>query len=270
MNRSVLILSGLVTLVAACSPSKYSVAVELSSPSKSGISLVGKTVSVAYRNNGDSEDSLFLARTADSFIEVLEDEYFDGEESVPLFKVDAAVDEDVTAKDGMVDLIMATGTDLAFLFDVAPSEGGVVTSELKLYAYDSLNPADTVRLYTGKVTLGKWDAALYGQVVGQKSADIFSPQWTREYISFYYFSSDKWNEAVEDASQYKFREAADIWLSLVQSKDTYKAACAQYNIAAVCYIFGQYPLALKWLDMADKNYSIPETAVLRKKVKSRQ
>ncbi|MCD8313761.1 MAG: DUF6340 family protein [Bacteroidales bacterium] len=256
-------------VLVSCGPSKYSVAVELSSPSKSGITLAGKTISVAYTNSGVSADSAFLAYTADSFIETLEKEYFDGEEAVPLYKVDSEPGKDNTSKEGMLDLLMETGTDLVFLFDVAPSGSSSTPSILTLYAYDALNKADTVQSFTGKVTLGKWDPDLYGHVVGEKSADIFSPSWVREYIYFYYFSSDKWNEAVEAASEYRFKDATDIWLTLVSSKDQYKAACAQYNIAAVCYIYGHYDLAAKWLDQADKLYPIPESTTLRKKINSR-
>ncbi len=268
MKRLLTILLFCAALV-SCGPSKYSVAVELSSPSKSGLTLAGKSVSVAYTAKSVSDDSLFLASVADAFIGILEEEYFDGEEAVGMFKVDEVDGKDNASKEGMLDLIMETGTDIAFLFDVASSGSSATPSELRLYAYDSMDRADTVKVFLGRVSLGKWDADLYGKVVGEKSADIFAPTWSRQNIPFYYFSSDKWNEAIEDASQYKFREAADIWLTLVNSKDQFKAACARYNVAAVCYIFGQNSLALKWLDQCDAVYTIPESSSLRKKVTSR-
>ncbi len=266
MKRFLALLSVCVALV-SCGSAKYTVPVELSSPSKSGLSLTGKSISVAYANGGP--DSLFLASVAENFACVLEEDYFDGEEAVGLYKVDSPADRDTSAKAGMLDLIMTSGSDVAFLFDVMPSGSSDVPSELRLYAYDSMSKVDTVHFFIGKVTLGKWDADLYGKVVGEKSAVIFSPSWSRENISFYYFSSDTWNEAIENASKYKFKEAIDLWLTLVKSKDAYKAACARYNIAAACYIMGQNSLAVKWLDQCDALYSIPESATIRKKIAAR-
>ncbi len=253
-------------MLASCSASKFSVAVDLTGPTKSGVTVMGRTVSVAYNNMDDENHTLFLASAADGFTEVLEEQYFSGDEVVGLFKVDNVEGIDNSSKEGMIDLVMETGSDLVFLFDINYSGNSTDPSEITLYVYDSLDGSDEVRAYSGKVSLGKWDYDLHGRAVGQRSADIFAPTWTRENLAFYYFSSDKWNEAIGDAAAYKFKDAVEIWLTLVNSKDSYKAAAAMYNVATVCYLYAQYPLALSWLDQADQLYEIPESAPLRRKI----
>ncbi len=252
--------------LASCSAFKFSVAVDLTGPTKAGVTVMGRTVAVAYNEMENEDHTLFLSSVADGFTEALEEQYFSGDEVVNLYKVDYVEGVENSSKEGMVDLVMETGSDLVFLFDVDYSGSSTDPSTIVLYVYDSLDPSDTVRSFSGKVSLGKWDYELHGRAVGQRSADIFAPTWTRENLAFYYFSSDKWNEAVGDAAVYKFKEAVDIWLTLVDSKDPVKAATAMYNIANVCYLYAQYPLALSWLDQADQLYEIPESAPLRRKI----
>ncbi|MCD8207862.1 MAG: tetratricopeptide repeat protein [Bacteroidales bacterium] len=253
-------------LLTSCSASKYTVAVDLTGPTKSGVTVMGRTVAVAYNDMGTEDHTLFLASAADGFTEALEEQYFSGDEVVELFKVDRVEGVENSSKEGMIDLVMETGSDLVFLFDVNYSGSSTDPSELTLYVYDSLDSSDTVKSYSGKVSLGKWDYDLHGRAVGQRSADIFAPTWTRENLAFYYFGSEKWNDAIEAAADYKFKDAVEIWLTLVDSKDSYKAAVAMYNVATVCYLYAQYPLALSWLDQADQLYEIPESAPLRRKI----
>ncbi len=260
------VVCAVLAVLTSCSASKYTVAVDLTGPTKSGVTVMGRTVAVAY-NSMDTEDhTIFLASAADGFTEVIEEQYFSGDEVVGLYKVDKAEGVENSSKEGMIDLVMETGSDLVFLFDVDYSGNSTDPSEIILYVYDSLDPSDTVKSYSGRVSLGKWDYDLHGRAVGQRSADIFAPTWTRENLSFYYFSSEKWNEAIEAAADYKFKDAVEIWLTLVNSKDSYKAAIAMYNIANVCYLYAQYPLALNWLDQADQLCEIPESAPLRRKI----
>ncbi len=254
------------SLLVSCSASKYTVAVDLAGPTKSGVTVMGRTVAVAYSNEDNKDHTLFLASAADGFTSSMEEQYFGGDEVVGLYKVDKGEDIQNSSKQGMIDLVMETGSDLVFLFDIDYSGNSTDPSDILLYAYDSFDSADTVRVYSGKVSLGKWDYDLHGRAVGQRSADIFAPTWTRENLAFYYFGSDKWNEAIEAASEYKFKDAVEIWLTLVNSKDSYKAAVAMYNVATVCYLYAQYPLALNWLDQADELYEIPESAPLRRKI----
>jgi hypothetical protein len=48
-----------------------------------------------------------------------------------------------------------------------------------------------------------------------------------------------------------------------------KRACAEYNISVACYMLGDYPLAIEWLDLADKENKLPISDALRKRIDAR-
>ncbi len=259
-----ILVAALIVLVGAvsCSPSRYALSVELSSTSKSGIDLSGKNISVSYMAEENSTDSLFLASAAESFAQSLEEDYYKGEEAIGIFKVDADPDIDNTSKDGMVNLVVDTGVDVAFLFDAVSED---YDFEMRLYVYDSMDEADTVRVFLGRGVLSAGGAETHGQKVGAKSAEYFTPTWVHSRFNFYYYTTGKWYTALEYVDQYKFAEAIDVWLELVDNKNLYKRSMAEYNIAAACFICGQKSLAEQWLDRSDAHYKLPESAVLRKK-----
>ncbi len=238
--------------------------VEMSSSSKSGMSLNGKNISVSYMDKENADDELFLSCAAEGFAEALEEDYFDGEKAIGIYKVDEAEGIDNTSKEGMVNLLVDTGADVAFLFDVDTQDSG--SFEMQLYTYDAMNQADTVQVFLGKGSFGTISKSSHGLKVGEKSAEYFTPTWQKESFVFYYFSSDKWNSAAVYANSYKFKEAMDIWLELVDSKDLYKRSCAEYNIAVACYILGERSLAKQWLDRSDNDYKLAESPSFRKKL----
>ena len=82
----------------SCGPSAYTLSVETSQPSVSGVNLAGKTVSVVYMDSGQEPDSLFAAAMASAFVSELENEYFGGDSLVPLFCIDKVASADFPTK----------------------------------------------------------------------------------------------------------------------------------------------------------------------------
>ena len=293
MKRSLLsaiaALSALVALQ-SCDPQAFSMNVEMRYPSSSGMSIDGKSVAVVYLNEDSAKDSVFNECLANGFASAIEKNYFNGAEAVNLYKMPKV--------GGGVD----TGCDIVFLFD-APEFGNVQIKEqktstsgtyypvsvpvaIKLYGFDSLSGSDTVRVWTGtrmlsanmEASLGRQAAAdsLWNRIgssaenLGEVSARTFAPVWKEETYSFiYYESQEPWLAAAQYASDYKWNEAMKVWISLLDTNNTMKRSCAEYNIATACFLMGDNELALKWLNSSDEDYPISLSKTLRKRIQTR-
>jgi hypothetical protein len=77
-------------------------------------------------------------------------------------------------------------------------------------------------------------------------------------------------DALLKADQLDWKGAMDIWFELLDSVDIMKRACASYNLALSCYMLGDYKLAEEWLDLSDKETSLPMSATLRKRINQRK
>ena len=80
---------GLVALaLAACSPQTLTMSVDMRHPSKSGIDLTRKTISIVYMDDGQV-DTTFSNGVASSLARSLEEDYFAGSEAVGVYKIPA-------------------------------------------------------------------------------------------------------------------------------------------------------------------------------------
>ena len=305
MKRSLLsaiaALSALVALQ-SCDPQAFSMNVEMRYPSSSGMSIDGKSVAVVYLNEDSAKDSVFNECLANGFASAIEKNYFNGAEAVNLYKMPKVVGGVYSNADTLINLIVDTGCDIVFLFD-APEFGNVQIKEqktstsgtyypvsvpvaIKLYGFDSLSGSDTVRVWTGtrmlsanmEASLGRQAAAdsLWNRIgssaenLGEVSARTFAPVWKEETYSFiYYESPEAWLAAAQYASDYKWNEAMKVWISLLDTNNTMKRSCAEYNIATACFLMGDNELALKWLNSSDEDYPISLSKTLRKRIQSR-
>ena len=257
----------------SCGPTYFSLGVDMRNPSRSGIDLEGKNISVTYLDGGS--DSLFISSVAEGFTQRLERDYFNGEQSIGKYRIDNTSGKAHASRDSMVNLVVETGADVAFLFDVesmgeAESVLDDVPFEIRLYVYDAMDQRDTVQMFKGVSTLDRI-AGLdsQGLEVGNRSATVFIPSWkNRRFTVYYYESSDLWYEAAGYASDYRFREAMDIWMTLLDTPNLYKRSCAEYNIAVACCILGEKALALEWLDRSDADYPLNASYALRKTIDS--
>ena len=305
MKRSLLsaiaALSALVALQ-SCDPQAFSMNVEMRYPSSSGMSIDGKSVAVVYLNEDSAKDSVFNECLANGFASAIEKNYFNGAEAVNLYKMPKVVGGVYSNADTLINLIVDTGCDIVFLFD-APEFGNVQIKEqktstsgtyypvsvpvaIKLYGFDSLSGSDTVHVWTGtrmlsanmEASLGRQAAAdsLWNRIgssaenLGEVSARTFAPVWKEETYTFiYYESPEAWLAAAQYASDYKWNEAMKVWISLLDTNNTMKRSCAEYNIATACFLMGDNELALKWLNSSDEDYPISLSNALRKRIQAR-
>lgn len=294
----------------ACAPSKYTMHLETRYPSKSGLDLAGKNVSVIYLENGTEFKDGFSASMAESLAYNLEKDYGTGEGSVGVFRMTKSAGGDYASKDTLFNLLMDTGSDLVFLIDTirfgemtvgGPSKVsyatvpdsstvnlGSIPFNLRLYSYDAMNASEEVKNFggtaiaqpevysNGTLSSEQLKAGAYkalpaeGWAAGEMLSKSFVSQWKVEGYSIIYFDSPKWIAAAEKADQLDWKGAMDIWFELLDSKDVLKRSSAAYNIALSCYMLGDYKLAEEWLDLSDKDSELPLSSALRTRIQERK
>ena len=292
----------------SCDPQAFSMNVEMRYPSRSGLVLDGKSVAVVYLEEDAKKDSVFNEYLANGFASAVEKDYFGGNEEVGLFRIEKDPDGQYATPDSLINLVMETGCDVVFLFDT-PEYGEVTVSEkqkstvgtgqdyyvaavpvrINLYAFDALSGKDSVMVWSGSRKLTKNITAdisqdkdmvkdlLYGELaspaeqLGYSSAKTFSPSWKEETCTFIYFDSpSSWVTAAEYAFDYKWQDAIRIWMKLADTNNSVKRSCAEYNVALACYLMGDNELAIKWLDLSDKDNPISLSKNLRNRIESRR
>lgn len=275
MVKRFISISILAVLLVSCGPSRHAINVEMRHPSRSGMELAGKIVSVISMDGDDERENLVCGNMADAFAKALEEGYGTGEGSVGLFCVDR--NSDYTSRDSLVSLLMQTGSDVVFLMDVSSS--GSMTSaglpvKVSIYAYDAMDKEEKVKHFTGtKVLAASTDEGLVEEAskTGKLVADPFESQWKQEQYSVAYYDTAKWYESVIRAEQYDWKGAMDIWIELLNTRDLMKKASAEYNIAVACYMMGDYYLAEEWLDRSDADNKLPTLSDgLRKRIEARK
>ena len=294
----------------ACAPSKYTMHLETRYPSKSGLDLAGKNVSVIYLENGTEFKDGFSASMAESLAYNLEKDYGTGEGSVGVFRMTKSAGGDYASKDTLFNLLMDTGADLVFLIDTirfgemtvggrskvsyatVPDSStvtlGSIPFNLRLYSYDAMNASEEVKNFggtaiaqpevysNGTLSSEQLKAGAYkalpaeGWAAGEMLSKSFASQWKVEGYSIIYFDSPKWIAAAEKADQLDWKGAMDIWFELLDSKDVLKRSSAAYNIALSCYMLGDYKLAEEWLDLSDKDSELPLSSALRTIIEERK
>ena len=275
MMKRLSILSALLLLV-SCGPSRHAIHVEMRHPSRSGLELSGKNLSVIYGAGDSEENDRISENMADAFAKSLEEAYGTGEGSVGLFCVDGSLDR-YAGRDSLVSLLIQTGSDVVFLMDMssdAEAASSVRPVKVGIYCYDGMDKEEKVRHFTGTRMLhASSDEELVSeaQKAGKLMADPFGPQWKHEQYSIAYYDSSKWYEGLVRADQYDWKGAMDIWIGLLDSKDMMKRSAAEYNIAVACYMLGDYHLALEWLDRSDADNGFPTLSDgLRKRIEARK
>ena len=307
MRRFTLTLGLAALALAACSPQTLTLNVDMRHPSKSGIDLGRKSMSIVYMDDGQA-DTTFSNGVASSLARCLEDDYFAGNEAIGVYKIPA----DSVSLDLMHRLVIDSGDDVIFLLG-PPAFGEVSLSDpapvnnpksvdsafvaqaqvpynAKLFVYDSMEKDDQLHIFRGNsilrgqvysngVTAKEFlkEQALKAQdwgaeLVGRQISNRFVPTWKEELYSLYYFDGwdDDWVTAASYAYEMKWKKAADIWMKKLDENSYTKRACACYNTALAFYMMGDLNLATKWLDRADQ-YGTPDLSPgLRKKIEARK
>ena len=177
-----------------------------------------------------------------------------------------------------------TTPDSAF---VAPC---TVPFSLKMWVFDSLEGKDTFHSYKGGSTIKinvynngmltgdglmsetLRQAAGHADRVGIQLGGSFVSTWKLEQYSLYYYddySTQDWFKPLDEAEKFNWTKAVDLWTPFLKSRDYQKRACASYNIAVAFYMRGDYELALRWLDQADRFGQPALSPGLRKRILER-
>jgi hypothetical protein len=297
---------GLVALaLAACSPQTLTMNVEMRHPSKSGIDLSRKTISIVYMDDG-AADTTFSNGVASALARSLEEDYFAGREAIGVYKVPV----DSVSLDLMHRLVIDSGDDVIFLFG-PPSFGEVALSDnvavknpssvdsafvtqaqipynAKMFVYDSMDQLDQMKIfragsilrtqvYNNGVTAPEYlkEEALKAKdlgadLVGRQFSNRFTPTWKSELYTLYYYEIWDWERAAYYATEYQWQKAAEIWMQKVNDNNITKRACACYNTALAFYMMGDQKLATKWLDRADGYMNLEHSPALRKRIEARK
>lgn len=274
MRRLFALLFVAVLALGSCAPSKHAIQVEMRYPSKSGIELAGKIISVVYLTDGNEIGDTFNAEMAEGFAAELERDYGTGEGSVGIYTL-KYTGGNYSQKDTLVNLLMDTGSDAVFLFDkVGMSKSGenLTKFSIKLYCFDAMNKAENVYSFGGHKILNPSSEDFENEAMkaGEAVSASFKSQWKHEQYSVIYYDNEKWYKALEKAAAYDWKGALDMWMDFLSASDLMKRSCAEYNIAVACYMLGDYDLASEWLDRSDKDNLLPLSDGLRKRIKSRQ
>ena len=306
--RKSIVFAGLCALaLAACSPQTFTMNVDMRYPSKSGIDLSRKSMSIVYMDDGTA-DSTFNNALASSLARSLEADYFGGNEAIGVYKVPS----DSVSLELMHSLIMDTGDDVVFLIG-PPSFGEVslgdnvavknpsgvdsafvatalIPYNTRLFVYDSMDKEDKIKLFRGGsilrtkvynngVTAKEFlqDEAMKAkdpgaELLGQQMSTRFVPTWKTEGYSLYYFDGwdEDWIDALNYAYEHKWTKAADLWMKRVSDSSITKRACACYNLVLAFYMMGDQSIATKWLDRADGYEELALSPGLRKRIEARK
>lgn len=296
-------------LAVSCGPSKHAVHVEMRHPSKAGVELAGKNVSVVYLENDDKAASGFNGAMADGFAYTLEEDYGYPGGTIPVYRMRQSPGGNYASKDSLFNILMDTGADLVFLFDTVklgslsvggpsrlPSSSSVDSSyvseatipyTIKMYCFDGMDIQERVQAFGGTSIArpkvysdGKIDGTIAamraravlpseGWAAGQTVAESFKSQWKHEQYSIVYFETAAWYDALDKAEQYDWRGAMDVWIGLLDTRDMLKRSCAAFNISVACYMLGDYALATEWLDRSDEDNKLPISDAMRKRINQR-
>ena len=278
MKRLIISVLSILALLTSCGPVRYGLNVEMRYPSKSGVDLADKVLSIVYLENTDTAALAFNAGMAESFASVLESDYGTGEGSVGVYKMKPVNAASYAVKDSLINLLVDTGADVVFLMDTVKlgtlrSASNLTPFTVTLYCFDGMDASENIYAYSGTSNVrlgGSTSVEEEGKTVGIQLSSTFKSQWRHEQYSIMYFETEKWYDALELAANYNWTGAMKIWFELLSARDMLKRSCAEYNIAVACYMMGNLDLATEWLDRSDNDTKLAQSESLRKRINARR
>lgn len=309
MKKTLIAISAVCLTLASCAPMKHAVHVEMRHPSRSGVDLAGKDISVVYLETDNTVANTFSEGMADGFAYTLEQDYGTGEGSVGIYRMRMSENGNYASRDSLFNILMDTGADVVFLFDTvrlgtiviggstrvaSPSSQdssyvsrATMPYTMKLFCFDAMDQKEEVKAFggtsvarpdiysDGKRTSGELMKTAMKNIdadgwnAGVLVADSFKSQWKHEQYSIVYYETEKWYDALVKTEQYDWKGAMVIWLGLLDTGDLMKRACAEFNISVACYMLGDYHLASEWLDRSDEDNKLPISDAMRKRINQR-
>ena len=245
----------------SCSPIKHVMYIDMRCPSKAGISLENKLVSVVYIEHEESVATEFNHGLASGFASVLEQDLGTGEGSIGVYSMRRQPGVDYSSREELIALLIDTSADVVFLFDMKEPY------QVKLYCFDGMDKTEKVKSFSGRA-----QSFVNGTDAGKTIANnSFKSEWKTEPYTFLYYESEKWFSALDKVELYDWKGAIDQWITLLKANDPMKRSSAEYNIAVACYMLGEYALAEQWLDRSDADNKLTNVSdALRKRIDSRK
>ena len=269
MLAAILVLFGL----GSCTPTAYNLVYESRRPSDSGLDLGGKSMAVVYLESEDGRDSLYNNLFSDAFAQALEEEYFGGEVAVDVFRQVKEDGKDYSSVQEMSSMVLNLENDVIFLVDTPTVSQDGKTTLTNLYAYDSM-AGSSDEVYKKSLSATSTVAVSQGAVARRLASSMakdFMGNWTKENVVLLCFDwEDEWVEAAIHANYMEWKEASDIWMSLLGRKTGLGRSAAAYNLAVACYVEGELELATEWLDRSDEEYNISVSEKLRKMIETKK
>lgn len=269
--RRLLQFLAIAVLTVSCSPLGYVMTLDVRQPSQAGLEAGGKTMSIVYLESENGADSVFNNKVADALAIALEEDYFDGEQAIDIFRAVKDPKGVYASKDTLSHYVMTLDADVVMLLDtpaVNEKADGSKMQRSSLYVYDSQGDDDVI-LLNCDIKAQERLTASSAIVVGQNLAGPLKSEWKTEmYTLVYYdgFVDNKWIDAIEAAEQMKWDDAISIWLDLVKSNDVYASSSAMYNIAMGCYMLREYELADEWIKRSDDTHVLSLSDGMHKRI----
>lgn len=247
MKRIILLTALAGLLLAACGPQTYTKYMQVRQPSRAGIDLTKRTMSVVYLSDPDSLTETASSRQAMFLARNLENQYFDGEEKVALYRLDKDPAGDYTQRDTLIRMVVGTGDDVVFLVDT-PEQGH--QAAYNVYVLDSMSGSDEVKKFAGESRIG----------------DEFAPDWVMVSLEVLYFeAASRWDKAMDYAEVDRWADAMKVWMEIAgDTRNNLRRAAACYDTAIASWLLGDKTLAYKWLDRADASYPLDASKSLRR------
>lgn len=251
MKRIILLTALAGLLLTACGPQTYTKYMHVRQPSRSGMDLSKRTMSVVYLSDKDSLTEIASAKQANFLAANLEKNYFGGEEKVAIYRLDKDPKGDYSQRDTLIRMVVGTGDDVVFLIDT-PEQGH--QAAYNVYVLDSMSGSDEVKKFAGKNRIG----------------DEFSPEWVLVNFDVLYFeAASRWDKATDYVEEDQWEEAMKVWMEIASdSSNNLRRAAACYNTAIASWLLGEKELAIKWLDRADASYQLDSAKTLRRLFKT--
>ncbi len=93
--------------------------------------------------------------------------------------------------------------------------------------------------------------------IGKEVISLLFPRWVPQERSLYYYPTHGWTMALDNAIEFRWKEAMDFWMVQTEKKDAVKAAAAAYNLAVACELTDRLELAIQWVDISLRKYALP-------------